>query len=99
MPVVVAPFRTCRAANIAAVARVHDGLDVADRRGGQPHPGGEDRVAGLDGLRLLRAHGGPLHGLAGRAPLRLKRLAHRLRAADAFDRRHQPGLCPGGAGG
>ena len=80
------------AAVVVAAARVDDRLDVADRGGGEAHPGGEDRVAGLVALGLLGAHRRPLHRLAVVAPLGLQRLAHGLGAADALDRRDQARL-------
>src|SRR4051812_9761142 len=52
------------AASVIGAARVDDRLDVAHRGGREAHPGGEGRVAGLDALGLLAAHGRPLHRLA-----------------------------------
>ena len=76
------------AASAVVVGRagVDDRLDVTDRRGREAHPGGEDRVAGLDALGLLGADRGPLHGLAVVAALGLQRLEHGLGAADTLDR-------------
>ena len=78
--------------------RVHDRLDVTDRRRREAHPRGEGRVAGLDALGLLGADRRPLHRLAVVAPLGLQRLEHGLGAADALDRGREPRLRAGGPG-
>src|SRR5262249_24364924 len=93
-----APASAAPATVVVDGPRVHDRLDVADRGRREAHPRGERRVAGLDALRLLRAHRGPLHRLAVVAALGLQRLEDRLGSADALDRRREPRLRAGGAG-
>src|SRR4051794_868427 len=91
------PATTAATAGPVLAGRRGDGLDGADRSGGEPHPGLEDRVAGLEALGALAADGRPLHGLPVLAPRRRERLADDLRAAHALDGGDQTGLDARGA--
>ena len=73
---VAAPATAARAAVLAR--RLRDGLDLADGGRGEPHPRLEDGIAGLQPLRALAAHGGPLHRLPVLTARRRERLAHGL---------------------
>src|SRR4051794_41193726 len=98
-PAVAAPLAATAPATAGPVlARGRgDGLDGADRSGGEPHPRLEDGVAGLEALGALAADGRPLHGLPILAPRRRERLADDLRAAHALDGGDQTGLDARGA--